>query len=380
MIERRNTTNWKSNPALLGFGVMRMPVTATGTIDREQSDQMLSVAYEAGVTYFDTAYTYHGGESEAYLGTFLKRYPRESYQVASKLPHWNVETIDDVKRIFAEQFERLDLSYIDFYLLHSIGKKTFEKLVAVGALDYLIEQQKRGKIIHLGFSFHQVYEDFSYILNYRDWDFCQIQYNYLDTEEQAGRAGYNLAAEKGVPLVIMEPIKGGSLVNLGDDLTTRLTALDPTQTPASWALRWVADHPNVKVILSGMSTYEQVVENIATLRKPKPLSAHEEAVLEEIATEMRERVGNSCTGCAYCVPCPHGVDIPGNFALWNKARMFESYSVVEKTWENKAFQSGRPHACTACGVCLPLCPQMIDIPSDLVAAEDELAALKGAGR
>ncbi len=358
---------------------MRMPTTSDGKIDRIESERMLQRSYEAGVTYFDTAYTYHQGESESFLGTFLQRYDRASYQVATKLPHWQVKSIEDVKRIFAEQLERLKVEYVDFYLLHAIGAKAFDKLVAVGALEYLIEQQQAGKILHLGFSFHQVYEDFAYILNYRSWDFCQIQYNYLDTEEQAGRAGYELATELGVPLVIMEPIKGGSLVNLGDDLAKRLTALDPSQTPASWALRWVADHPNVKVILSGMSTYEQVEENIATLRKPTPLSVEETSELEEIANIMRKRVGNSCTGCAYCIPCPHGVDIPGNFSLWNRARMFETYEVVQQAWENEAFASERPHACTACGVCLPLCPQMIDIPNDLIKADEELALLKKEG-
>ena len=377
MMERRTTPKWKATPALLGFGVMRLPLSSDGTIDREQSDAMLTLAYESGVTYFDTAYTYHHGEGEPYLGTFLTRYPRSSYQLATKLPHWQVESLEDAKRIFADQLERLNVEFFDYYLIHSIGKKAFTKMVDLGVLDYLLEEQQRGRIIHLGFSFHQVYEEFEYILRYRTWDFCQIQYNFLDTEEQAGRAGYELATALGIPVIVMEPIKGGSLANLGDELSKKITDLDSDATPASYALRWVADHPNVKVILSGMSTIDQVRENVATLSAPTPLSALEKSAIEAIGETMRGRIGNSCTGCSYCMPCPFGVDIPGNFALWNKARMFESYQVVKRAWENPAEAEKRPPSCTECGACLPLCPQMINIPADLKIVEAELTALKG---
>ncbi|NMA22762.1 MAG: aldo/keto reductase [Spirochaetales bacterium] len=371
-MQRRKTEKWKSEPSLLGFGVMRMPTTEDGKIDRTLSDAMLKRAYEGGVTYFDTAYTYHGGESEPYLGTFLSSYPRESFQVASKMPHWEIQSLEDAKRIFAEQLDRVGVEYFDFYLIHSIGKEAFTKVVDLGVLAFLEEQQRAGKIIHLGFSFHQVYEEFAYILRYRPWDFCQIQYNFLDTEEQAGTAGYELATELGIPVIVMEPVKGGSLMTLGDDLRKRFTDLDPTASVASYALRWVADHPNVKLILSGMSTMGHVEDNLATLSPPIPLSERERTTLEEVGQIMRERVGNSCTGCAYCVPCPFGVDIPGNFALWNKARMFDSYQMIKNAWESDEQQDKRPPACTECGVCIPLCPQMIDIPEDLKRVQDEL--------
>ena len=377
MMEQRKTARWQVAPSLLGFGAMRLPQTAEGTIDRERSDAMLRLAYESGVTYYDTAYTYHRGESEPYLGSFLKGYDRSTFQVATKLPCWQVESLDDAKRIFADQANRIGVEYFDFYLLHSLDKAAFLKMVDLGVLDYLIEEQRAGRIIHLGFSFHQIYEEFEFILRYRAWDFCQIQYNFLDIEEQAGRAGYELATALSIPVIVMEPIKGGSLMNIGDDLKERITALDPEATPASYALRWVADHPNVRVILSGMSTLEQVKENIETLRSPVPLSGEEREAIESISETMRSRLGNSCTGCSYCMPCPFGVDIPGNFALWNKARMFESYAAIEKAWENPEQQEKRPPSCTECGACIPLCPQKIDIPTDLKAVQAELTALRG---
>jgi len=377
MMEQRKTARWKAEPSLLGFGVMRMPLSDEGTIDRKKSDAMLRLAYESGVTYYDTAYTYHNGESEPYLASFLKGYDRSTYQVATKLPQWQVESLEDAKRIFADQLARLGVDYFDFYLIHSIGKTAFCRMVDLGVLDYLEEEQRAGRIIHLGFSFHQIYEEFAYILRYRNWDFCQIQYNFLDTEEQAGRAGYELATALGIPVIVMEPIKGGSLMNLDEQMRRAITDLDAEATPASYALRWVADHPNVKVILSGMSTLDHVRENIATLKAPKPLSATERQTIEGIGATMRSRLGNGCTGCSYCMPCPFGVDIPGNFALWNQARMFESYRMVRKEWEDAEQQEKRPPSCTECGVCIPLCPQMIDIPGDLKIVQAELSALRG---
>ncbi len=305
--------------SLLGFGAMRFPTTPPeGKIDRKRSLAMMKEAYEAGgVNYFDTAYPYHGGgESEPLVGEFLSTLDRSSFYVATKLPpQWSVTSIDDAKRIFNEQLIRLQQSYIDFYLIHAIDKKAFDRMVDLGVVTYLEEEQKKGRIKHLGFSFHSIYEDFDYITRFRPpWDFIQIQYNYLDTEEQAGDKGYELCTELGIPVIVMEPIKGGSLAGLSPpDLEAKMKAWDPDASPASFALRWVADHQNVKVILSGMSTEEQVRENLQTFSPPyKPLSEHERAVLEEIGSSMRSRIGNDCTGCKYCMPCPPSVSIfPG---------------------------------------------------------------------
>lgn len=375
-METRYFENLDTKTSLLGFGAMRLPLDAEGNIDRGRAEAMMVHAYEQGVTYFDTAYPYHNGESEPFVGHVLKRYPRSRYLLATKLPQWLISTLADAKRIFSEQLARLEHSYIDFYLIHSIDKKAFVRMVDLGVVSYLEEEQKRGRIKHLGFSFHSIYEDFEYIATARKWDFCQIQYNYLDTEEQAGDKGYALCRRLGIPVIVMEPIKGGSLANLPPDLSAKLEALDRGQTSASYALRWVADHDQVKVILSGMSTMEQLVENLKTFDAYTPLSETEQTTLAQIGSTMRQRVGNGCTGCKYCMPCPFGVDIPGNFSLWNKFRMFESYQVVKNQWENPKEQEKRPPSCTECGHCIPLCPQHINIPFDLQKAQTELAGAK----
>ena len=358
--------------SFLGLGAMRLPMKENGSIDRFEATAMLGEAYANGVTYFDTAYPYHNGESEPFLGSFLKQLKRESYQLATKLPQWLVHTLDDAKRLFSEQLERLQHDYFDFYLIHSIDKEAYVRMVDLGVVSYLEEEQKNGRIKHLGFSFHSIYEDFEYIAASRTWDFCQLQYNYLDTEEQAGDKGYELSTKLGIPVIVMEPIKGGSLANLPPDLEARLNELNTGASSASYALRWVADHPNVKVILSGMSTRQQVRENLETFNSPKPLTEVERSTLDAIGQTMRDRVGNGCTGCKYCMPCPFGVDIPGNFALWNKARMFDSYEVVRSQWENPKENDKRPLSCTECGQCVPLCPQHINIPEDLKLVQSEL--------
>ncbi|MDD3058745.1 MAG: aldo/keto reductase, partial [Sphaerochaeta sp.] len=314
-MEERLFENMDIRTALLGFGAMRLPLDGKGAIDRAEAEKMLDLAYENGVTYYDTAYTYHNGESEPFLGAYLKKHQRSSYLLATKLPQWLVNSLDDAKRLFEEQLTRLGHEYIDFYLIHAIDKTAFVKMVDLGVVTYLEEEQKRGRIKHLGFSFHSIYEDFDYIATFRSWDFCQIQYNYLDTEEQAGDKGYELCTKLGIPVIVMEPIKGGSLASLPPDLEDKLQALGTKTSSAAYALKWVADHPNVKVILSGMSTYAQVQENLETFADYTPLTKHEVETLEEIGSIMRGRVGNGCTGCKYCMPCPFGVDIPGNFAL-----------------------------------------------------------------
>ncbi|NLE16812.1 MAG: aldo/keto reductase [Spirochaetales bacterium] len=371
------TRSWKTeglNTSLLGFGAMRLPMTEKGNIDTAEATAMLGEAYENGVTYFDTAYTYHNGESEPFLGSFLKQLKRESYQLATKLPQWLVHTLDDAKRLFAEQLQRLQHDYFDFYLIHSIDKAAYVRMVDLGVVAYLEQEQQAGRIKQLGFSFHSIYEDFEYIATSRTWDFCQLQYNYLDTEEQAGDRGYELCTKLDIPVIVMEPIKGGLLANLPPDLEVRLNELNTGASSASYALRWVADHPNVKVILSGMSTMEQVRDNLKTFQSPRRLTERERTTLDSIGQTMRARVGNGCTGCKYCMPCPFGVDIPGNFSLWNKARMFDSYEVVRIQWENPKESSKRPLSCTECGQCVPLCPQHINIPEDLKLVQSELAA------
>ncbi|AEV27916.1 putative oxidoreductase of aldo/keto reductase family [Sphaerochaeta pleomorpha str. Grapes] len=373
-MEKRYFEELDISTSLLGFGAMRLPLTEDGKIDEPLAEKMLDLAIANGVNYIDTAYPYHNGDSEPFVGRVLKKYARDSFFLATKLPQWLIKNLDDAKRIFEEQLVRLQTDYVDFYLLHSMDWKAFERMVSYGVVAYLQDLKKEGKIRYLGFSFHSSYEDFEKMLTYTDWDFCQLQYNYLDTEDQAGQRGYDLTEKLAVPLIVMEPIKGGSLAQLPPDLENKLKSLDSEASSASYALRWVGSHDNVKVILSGMSTLEQVEDNLKTFKNFKPLDKKEAKTVLEISNIMKSRAGNGCTGCKYCMPCPFGVDIPGNFSLWNKYRMFQNFEAVKNSWQNEASQKERPLSCTECGRCVPLCPQHIDIPSDLKRAQQELSS------
>ena len=315
--------------SLLGFGCMRFPTTAEGKIDRVESAKMLKRAMDAGVNYYDTAYPYHNGESEPFVGEFLKDYPRDSFYLATKLPAWAVNELADAERIFKEQLERLQTDYVDFYLLHAMNKERWDKMRDLGVVEYLESLKESGKIRYIGFSFHDDYEVFEEMMEYRDWDFCQIQLNYMDTEEQAGLKGYELSVKKNVPLIIMEPVKGGSLANFAEDITSRFRAMDAEASVASFALRYVGSFDNVKVILSGMSTMKQVEDNLKTFSSFKPLSERESEEIADIVKTLKSRVQNGCTGCRYCMPCPAGVDIPGCFAVWNNYHVYQNYSAVK---------------------------------------------------
>lgn len=365
IMEKRRMDKLGIDVSLLGFGCMRFPMTPDGKIDEPRAEEMLDRAIAEGVNYIDTAYPYHNGESEPFVGKALSKYDRDSFYLASKLPLWAVETLDDAKRIFAEQLERLRTDHIDFYLLHAVNKEKWDRMKELGVVDYCAQLKAEGKIRYYGFSFHDSYEVFEEIIRYREWDFCQIQYNYMDTQEQAGDKGYALAEELGVPLVIMEPVKGGSLANFSEDINAKFRALDADASIASWALRWVGTHPNVKVILSGMSTEEQVEDNLHTFRQFVPLNEKEQAVIEDIVKELKGRVQNGCTGCRYCMPCPVGIDIPKNFALWNKYHIYGTYDHVKQAWENEMKESEKAQNCVRCGRCEGLCPQKLSIRADL---------------
>lgn len=363
--------------SLLGFGCMRFPTTAEGKIDEARAEQMLDRAIAAGVNYIDTAYPYHDGASEPFVGKVLKKYDRDSFYLATKLPLWAVKTLDDAKRIFEEQLARLQTDHIDFYLLHAVGRARWEEVKKLGIVEYCEQLQREGKIRYFGFSFHDDYEVFEEILRYRDWDFCQIQYNYMDTQEQAGDRGYELAKSLGVPFVIMEPIKGGSLANYSDDINARFLQVNPDASIASWALRWVGSHDNVKVILSGMSTEEQVEDNLKTFENFEPLSEKEEQTIEEIVKELRSRVQNGCTGCRYCMPCPAGVNIPANFAAWNKYHIYGTYDHVKRAWEKELKESEKAKNCIKCGKCEKACPQKLSIREDLEKVQKDLDGAAG---
>jgi len=348
----------------LGFGCMRFPVTAEGVIDEPRALAMLDTAYKAGVNYFDTAYFYHNRTSEEFVGRALKAYPRESFYLATKLPMSLIESAEQAKEIYEGQFKTMQVEYFDFYLLHCLHTKNWKKVLDFGLIDFLLEEQKKGRIRRLGFSFHDNYEVFEEILTYRDWDFCQLQLNYMDTDVQAGLKGYELAKERGVPVIVMEPIKGGSLATLGEELCAPFKQMHPEWSVASWAMRWVAGLDNCKVILSGMSNEEQVADNLATFDSLKPLTDEEQQVVDKVRAMIEARTFVGCTNCKYCMPCPFGVDIPENFAMMNNFAKYSNEARLRVQW-NEMEEGQRADKCRGCGKCETACPQGIAIRKKL---------------
>lgn len=371
-MEMRKMEKLGVETSLLGFGCMRFPQTPEGKIDEVLTEKMLDRAIAQGVNYIDTAYPYHDGQSEVVAGKILKKYDRNSYYLATKLPVWLVNTVEDVDKYLEEQLAKLQTDHIDFYLMHAMGKERWNKMLEIGCVKRLEELKEQGKIKYLGFSFHDKYEVFEEILNYRDWDFCQIQLNYMDAKEQAGLKGYQLAADKGIPVIVMEPVKGGSLAVFAEDITAKLKELNPEATPASFALRWVGSLPGVKVILSGMSSMEQVEDNLGTFADFKPLSEQEQSTIRQVTEILGSRVQNGCTGCRYCMPCPAGVDIPGCFAAWNTYHMYQNYHSVSWNWEMVLGDAHQPKNCVQCGKCEAQCPQKIAIREDLKKVQADL--------
>ncbi|MCR4792354.1 MAG: aldo/keto reductase [Lachnospiraceae bacterium] len=373
-MEKRRFEKLGIDVSLLGFGCMRFPVGEDGKIDRPLAEKMLDKAIASGVNYIDTAYPYHNGESELFVGEALKKYPRDSYYLATKLPIWFINTIEDVDKYFNEQLSKLQTDHFDFYLMHAMNRGSWEKMVKLGTVERLEQLKAEGKIRFLGFSFHDEYGAFEEIINYRDWDFCQIQLNYMDTDEQAGMKGYKLAEEKGIPLTIMEPVKGGSLAKLSDDLMDIFNEIRPGKSAASFALRYVATLPNILTVLSGMSTMEQVDDNLDTFMNFEPMNEAELDAIERIKEAMNSRIQNGCTGCKYCMPCPFGVDIPGNFSVWNRYHMYQNYGVVSWNWDNMVKEGKTAEACKKCGKCEQACPQHLNIREDLQKVLEDIRA------
>ncbi len=373
-MERRRLDNLDMDISLLGFGCMRFPTLEDGTIDKEAAQKMIDHAYESGITYYDTAYVYHDGKSEAFVGEALKKYPRDSYTLTTKLSIWLVKSLDEAKKMFAEQLEILQTDYVDFYLLHALNKERWDFILREGILDFVEEMRAAGKIKYIGFSFHDKYETFDEIIRYRKWDICQIQLNYMDEKEQAGLKGYKLAEELGIPVAIMEPIRGGALANFSDEINNKFYALDKDKSIASYSMRYFADLPNAKVILSGMSTMEQLQDNIETFSKFTQFNDAERKVVNEVRDILFARIQNNCTGCNYCMPCPHNVNIPLNFKLWNMYHVFEATNL----WDLSRARIAKTDSssCVGCGVCVSQCPQNIDIPGNLARVTTDLSKVE----
>jgi predicted aldo/keto reductase-like oxidoreductase len=356
----------------LGFGCMRFPTDKDGQVDKAATREMLELAYHSGVTYFDTAYPYHNGTSERITSDIMKQFPRDTFTYATKLPCWDVHSLDDAKKKFAEQLARLQTDYIDLYLLHALNKDTWKRMVECGVVEWGVELKKQGKIRKFGFSFHDDYDTFNKIVHYRKWDFCQIQLNYMDTDNQAGMQGYKDCVELGIPVVIMEPVKGGSLATFPDEVMKPLKEVNPTGSPASWAVRYVGTMPNTLVVLSGMSSLDQVKDNLATFKDFKPLSDEESKVLAAHVERIRGTSYIGCTHCNYCMPCPNGVNIPRIFALWNNYAKYHNAGDVKWNWEHEIPAAEKPANCIACGECESHCPQHLSIIDGLKEAQKSI--------
>lgn len=350
--------------SLLGYGCMRFPTTESGEIDEPRAEKLLLRAYEQGVNYFDNAWPYHSGKSEAFVGKVLSRLDRGSYYVATKLPMFTIESLEQAKEIFNTQLEHLRTDHVDYYLLHALDEAKWQKALDLGILPFLEEQQSLGRIRKLGFSFHAPYAVFKRIIDYRDWDFCQIQFNYMDTEHQAGLRGLEYARSKGIGVVVMEPVKGGTLAALPSYASAPLNASNPGKSMASWALRFVAGFDNVRVILSGMSSEEQLEDNLSTFSPYVPFSDHERAALDEAIAALKSRPNNGCTGCKYCLPCASGVEIPRLFSIWNDYQRYQNEGEAAADYKSIS-PLGRAQSCIRCGKCEERCPQGIKIRADL---------------
>lgn len=355
--------------SLLGFGCMRFPKKGTG-FDMDEIERELLYAVDNGVNYFDTAYIYGG--SEEVLGVLIeKNHLRDKINIATKLPHYMMKTMADAEKNFREQLRRLKTDHIDYYLMHMIPDvATWQALIDRGVLDWIKEKKESGQIRNLGFSYHGGTPMFLEILNAYDWDFCQIQYNYLDENSQAGRKGLMAAHEKGIPVIIMEPLRGGRLVDgLPNEAKNIIKSSDRGYTPAEWGLRWLFDQGEVTTVLSGMNSMDMVAENIriASESSVGELKESDFALIEEVIKSINSKMKVPCTGCSYCMPCPKGVDIPGSFRCFNTSasdgyiRALTDYFMCTAMKKQKALAS----QCVECGKCEQHCPQGIQIRNEL---------------
>ena len=360
---------YDNNISVLGYGCMRFSQTA-GRININKAEKEIMEAVNAGVNYFDTAYIYPG--SEAALGEIVERNGiRNDIMIATKLPHYLVKKYDQFDEFLNKQLKRLRTDYVDFYLMHMLSDtESWEKLKKLGIEKWISDKKESGKIRQIGFSYHGNADTFCELLDAYDWDFCQIQYNYLDEHSQAGRKGYDYAVSKGIPVIIMEPLRGGRLVKGLPKKALRLFDVAGVgRTPAGWAFAWLWDQPGVTCVLSGMNSMEMVRENIRNAEKSYPdmLSKADRQLLKEVVEAINEKMKVGCTGCRYCMPCPRGVDIPGAFAAYNRRYTDGYYSGIKDYVMCTAMRTNVTSAanCIECGKCEQHCPQNIEIRKEL---------------
>lgn len=356
----------------MGMGCMRLPSAPEGSrvIDPIPARGVLQYAYESGINYFDTAYTYHHEKSESFVGSTLCQYPRETYYLATKMPSWLLSDRQAVESMFFEQLKNCQTEYFDFYLAHNMGASKIPALESLGIYDFLRRQKELGRIRHLGFSFHDSPAVLQEIVDRYDWDFAQIQLNYLDWELQNAKRQYQILDQAGLQTIVMEPLRGGALVRLCPEAAEILQQANPYITPTDWGLRFAASFPNVLTVLSGMSSREQVFENVRTIAAFRPFSPSELETLRQALAAYRRSGAIPCTACQYCMDCPSGVDI---------SRLIGIYSQYLENHNGNQFlahchnlgKKSQPECCIACGACLEKCPQRLPIP-DYMAQMAEL--------
>ena len=362
--------------SILGFGCMRFQQTR-GKINMDEAEREIMEAYRGGVNYYDTAYVYPG--SEAAIGEiFEKNGIHDKIHIATKLPHYLIKSIDGMEKLFQEELRRLRTDHVDYYLMHMLTDvDTWERLKALGIEQWLADKKESGAIRQVGFSYHGNSDMFCRLVDAYEWDFCQIQYNYMDEHSQAGRRGLQYAHGKGLPVIIMEPLRGGKLVNrLPDEAKKIFETHSPRYTPAQWAFRWLWNQEEVTCVLSGMNTLDMVRDNIHTASTVEvgELGPAEEEMLQKVVAAINSKMKVGCTGCGYCQPCPKGVDIPGTFAAYNRKYTEGTFGALKEYFMCTAARRTSTAAsnCIGCGKCEKHCPQGIQIRQELKNAGKDL--------
>ncbi len=356
----------------LGFGCMRLPTTAEGKIDWEKSGEMVDYAYANGVNYFDTAWNYHNEESELFIGAALKKYPRESFWLASKMPVFKLESPEQTAEVFNRQLEKCQVEYFDNYLCHSMNRDSWQKAKDFKVVEYLTEQKKAGKIRNLGFSFHDAADQLEGILDYTDWDFVQLQLNYYDVATGDAQQLIDICNKRNLPIIVMEPIRGGFLSRCVPAAIEKIDGAYGENKASGLALSYVFNIPGVKVTLSGMSCMDHVVDNVNTANNPIPMDEKAEEIIKAVLADINNFVTVPCTKCQYCMPCPVGIDIPKVFEIYNDYKLFGNKFGFRRGFEKLEVKPGE---CIACGNCMNACPQRLEIPNlmqDVQAEFDKL--------
>ena len=362
---------------LLGFGCMRLPMKNESEIDMQELDKMVDYCMAHGANYFDTAYMYVDSQSETAMGKTLKRYKREDFILADKSPIYKMKSQSDVRKIFEEQLKKCQVEYFDFYMCHNINKNTVDTYRNVNMYDELLKLKNEGKIKYLGFSFHGTPDILREVVKEHKWDFCQLQINYLDWDVVKAHEQYEIVQAEGIPVTVMEPLRGGGLVNLSDKALARLKSAYPNTTPAEFGLRWAASRQNVITVLSGMSNLTQVKENVETFMNYNDMTPEEEKVADEIAKIIQSQGEINCTACKYCMEvCPRNINIPAAFALYNQYKVTNNKMLFSIYYDTLS-DSEKPEECIKCGLCSKNCPQNLQIPELLVKVSDEYKKIKG---